>query len=327
MRRRDFIAGLGGAVAWPLAVRAQAARMRRIGVLVTGPVDDPESLLQGTAFVQGLQELRWIVGRNVRLDYRWGIFEPDRVRKDAVEPVALAPDVMLVMTGVAAAVLQQVTRTIPIVFVLTIDPVGAGLVANLGHPGRNATGFAGMEFNLAAKWLQLLKEISPRVRRVAVLRDPTVPAGSAPYGAIQGAASSFGVEVVPIDTRDRLEFEQAIAAFAQKPDGGLILAAPAFAQGQYTDLTALAARHHLPAVWPSHRFVAAGGLISYSPDTNDQFWRAAGYVDRILRGEMPADLPVQQPTKFDLAINLKTAKALGLSIPSQVLAIADEVIE
>jgi putative ABC transport system substrate-binding protein len=272
VKRREFIAGLGSTVAWPLTARAQQGdRMRRVGVLMTFPVDDPYSLPRITAFVQGLQEFGWTVGRNVRLDYRWGVLDADRVRKDAMELVALAPDVILVMTGVAAGVVRQVTRTIPIVFVLAFDPVGAGLVANLGRPGRNATGFAATEFSFAAKWLQLLKEIAPRVRRVAVLRDPTVPAGSAPYGAIQGAASSFGVEVVPIDTRDRSELEQEVATFAQTPDGGLILAAPAFARD--ADLTTLAARHHLPAIWPNQRFVVAGGLISYSPDTSDQFLR------------------------------------------------------
>jgi putative tryptophan/tyrosine transport system substrate-binding protein len=326
MRRREFIAGLGSAAAWPVMARAQQGeRVRHIGVLMTWPVDDPYALPWITAFLQGLQEFGWTVGRSVRLDYRWGVLDADRVRKDAMELVALAPDVILVMTGVAAAVLQQVTRTIPIVFVLAIDPVGAGLVANLGRPGRNATGFASTEFSFAAKWLQLLKEIAPRVRRVAVLRDPAVPAGSAPYGAIQVAASSFGVEVVPIDTRDRSELEQAVAAFAQTPDGGLILVATAFARD--ADLTMLAARHHLPAIWPNHRFVVAGGLIAYSPDTSDQFRRAAGYVDRILKGEKPADLPVQVPTKYETVLNLKTAKALGLTIPETLLATADEVIQ
>ena len=325
MKRRQFIAGLGAA-AWPMVARAQQGdRMRRVGVLMTFPVDDAYSLPRITAFVQGLEEFGWTVGRNVRLDYRWGVLDADRVRKDAIELVALAPDVILVMTGVAAGMLQQVTRTIPIVFVLAFDPVGAGLVANLGRPGRNATGFASTEFSFAAKWLQLLKEIAPRVRRVAVLHDPTVPAGSGAYGAIQGAASSFGVEVVPIDTRDRSELEQAVAAFAQTPDGGLILTATAFARD--ADLPALAARHHLPAIWPNPRFVVAGGLISYSPDTSDQFRRAAGYVDRILRGEKPADLPVQVPTKYKLAINRKTAATLGLEIPQTLLAVADEVIE
>jgi putative tryptophan/tyrosine transport system substrate-binding protein len=300
MRRREFIAGLGSTAPWPMAARAQQPdRVRRVGVLMTWPVDDPYSLPRITVYVQGLEEFGWTVGRNVRLDYRWGVLDADRVRKDPMELVALAPDVILVMTGVAAGVLQQVTRTIPIVFVLAFDPVGAGLVANLGRPGRNATGFAPMEFSFAAKWLQLLKEIAPRVRRVAVLRDPTVPAGSAPYGTIQGAASSFGFEVVPIDTRDRSELEQGVAAFAQTPDGGLILAAPAFARD---DLSTLAAHHHLPAIWPNDRFVVAGGLISYSSDTSDQFRRAAGYVDRILRGEKPADLPVRAPTRYKLAI-------------------------
>jgi putative ABC transport system substrate-binding protein len=326
VKRRAFIAGLGSAAAWPLAARAQQVdRVRRIGVLMTWPVDDPYALPWITAFLQGLQEFGWTVGRNVRLDYRWGVLDADRVRKDAMELVALAPDVILVMTGVAAAVLQQVTRTIPIVFVLAIDPVGAGLVANLRRPGRNATGFAAMEFSFAAKWLQLLKGIAPRVRRVAVLRDPTVPAGSAPYGAIQGAAFSFGVEVVPIDTRDRSELEEAVAAFAQPPDGGLILTASAFARD--ADLTMLAARYHLPAIWPNRRFVVAGGLISYAPDTSDQFRRAASYVDRILKGEKPADLPVQAPTKYETVLNIKTAKALGLTIPETLLATADEVIQ
>jgi ABC-type uncharacterized transport system substrate-binding protein len=327
MKRREFIAALGSAAAWPLVARGQQReRIRRIGGLMSRPLEDPESLARVTALVQALQELGWTVGRNLQIDYRWGAYEAGRVRKDAMELVALAPDAILAESGVVTGVLQQVTRTIPVVFVNAIDPVGAGLVASFARPGGNITGFASYEFGLAAKWLELLKEIAPQVRRVAILRDPTVPAGSAPYGAIQGAAPSFGVEVVPIDTRDEGELEGAISAFARAQNGGLILVAPAFAPNRGL-IVALAARYGLPAIYPIPRFVAAGGLVSYGPDGAEPMRGAAGYIDRILKGENPADLPVQAPTKYFLAVNLKTAKALGLMIPLSVLGRADEVIE
>ena len=329
MRRRDFITLLGGAAAaWPLAARAQQAeRVRRIGVLINRTADNPIQMRSVGEFLQGLQELGWIVGRNVRIDYRWDASDADRTRKSAAELVAFDPDVILVNTGVNTGVLLQTTRTLPIVFVTAIDPVGAGLVASLARPGGNATGFASREFSFGAKLLELLMEIAPRLSRVAVLRDPSVPAGSAPFGAIQGAASSFRVEVVPIDTRDINELERGITAFAQSPNGGLILVAPAFAVHSQDLIIGLAAKFRLPAAFPASLFVTAGGLISYQPDTANQYRLAAGYVDRILKGAKPADLPVQAPTKYELSINLKTAKALGLDVPAQLLARADEVIE
>jgi putative ABC transport system substrate-binding protein len=327
MRRREFIAGLGGAAVWPLAAWAQqAGRMRRIGVLLGVAADDPDSPVRLAAFLQGLRELGWTVGRNTQIDYRWATGDADR-RRYAAELVALGPDVILASSGVVVGALQQTTRTVPIVFVTAIDPVGAGLVASLARPGGNTTGFAAYEFSLAAKWLELLKDIAPGVTRVAILRDPAVPAGSAPFGAIQVKASSLRVEVVPIDTRDAGELERAVTAFAQKPDGGLILVAPAFAANSRDLIITLAARHRLPAIYPARRFVADGGLVSYGPDNIDQYRRAGAYVDRILRGEKPAELPVQAPVKYELVINLKTAKALGLTIPETLLATADQVIE
>jgi putative tryptophan/tyrosine transport system substrate-binding protein len=327
MKRRTFNTLLGGAaVGWPLTARAQqSGRMRRIGVLLSVAADDPESQTRLAAFLQGLQELGWTVGRNMQIDFRWSTDDASRMRY-AAELVALGPDVILASSGVVVGALQQTTRTVPIVFVTAIDPVGGGLIASLARPGGNATGFAAFEFSLGAKWLELLREVAPRIARVAILRDPTVPAGSAPFGAVQGAAASFGVEVVPIDTRDVGELERAVIAFGQTPNGGLILAAPAFVANPDL-IVALAARHRLPAIYPVRRFVAGGGLISYGPDTSDQYRRAAGYVDRILKGEKPADLPVQAPTKFELVINLKAAKALGLTLPPALLARADEVIE
>jgi len=330
MRRREFITLIGGAVAaWPLAAGAQQQRdrVRRIGVLLGFPADDPEALTRVTAFVQGLQELGWTVGRNVRVDYRWDATDLARRRKGATELVGLTPDVILVNSGVTTAVLLEVTRTIPVVFVTAVDPVGAGLVASLARPAGNATGFATSEFSLGAKLLELLKEIAPQVTRVAVLRDPSVPAGSAPFGAIQSAAAALKVEVVPIDTRDTDQLERGIIAFAQAPNGGLILVAPAFATPSRDLIIRLAARHRLPTIYPARRFPLSGGLISYGADSTDHYRRAADYVDRILKGEKPGDLPVQAPTKFELVINMKTAKALGLEVPPTLLARADEVIE
>jgi putative ABC transport system substrate-binding protein len=331
MKRREFFTLLGAAAVppalWSLAVHAQPReRMRRIGVLFSVAADDPDAPRRVAAITQGLQELGWTVGRNVQIDYRWATVNADRIRY-AAELVALAPDVILTQTGVNTGALLQTTRTVPIVFTNAIDPVGAGLVASLARPGGNATGFMSTEFSIATKWLELLKEIAPHVTRVAVLRDPTVPAGSAPFGAIQGAASSLRVEVVPIDTRDIGELERGITTFAQTPNGGLILAAPAFVANSRDLIIALAARHRLPAAYPSRLFVVNGGLISYGPNQIDQYQRAAGYVDRILKGEKPADLPVQAPTKYELVLNLKTAKALGLQVPDVVHLRADEVIE
>jgi putative ABC transport system substrate-binding protein len=329
MKRRDFITLLGSAAAWPLAARAQQGeRMRRIGVLMSAVEGDPRALEFVTAFAQGLAELGWTVGRNVRIEYRWGAGDLDRFRRHAAELVALAPDVVLASAGSIVGALQQASRTVPIVFVTTIDPVGGGWVESLSRPGTNATGFAAYEFSLSGKWLELLKEIAPGVKRVAVIRDPSVPAGSGGLAAIQTVAPSLGVELTPVGVRDAGEIEHAIAAFARGSNGGLILVGPTSSVQRHRDLiVALAARHRLPAVYANRLFVTGGGLISYAPDSVDQYRRAAGYVDRILKGEKPADLPVQAPTKFELVINLKTAKALGLEVPQTLLARADEVIE
>jgi putative tryptophan/tyrosine transport system substrate-binding protein len=330
VRRRQFITLLGGAaVAWPLAARAQQGeRMRRIGVLVSAVEGDPRGLEYVTAFAQGLAELGWTVGRNVRIEYRWGAGDLDRFRRYAAELVALAPDVVLASSGSIVGAFQQASRTVPIVFVTTIDPVGGGWVESLSRPGTNATGFASYEFSMSGKWLELLKEIAPGVKRVAVIRDPLVPAGSGGLAAIQTVAPSLGVELTPIGVRDAGEIEHAIAAFARGGNGGLILVGPTSSVQRHRDLiVALAARHRLPAVYANRLFVTGGGLISYAPDSFEQYRRAAGYVDRILKGEKPADLPVQAPTKFELVVNLKTAKALGLDVPQTLLARANEVIE
>jgi putative ABC transport system substrate-binding protein len=329
IKRREFITLLGAATAWPLAARAQQGeRMRRIGVLVSAVEGDPTGLEYVTAFAQGLAELGWTVGRNVRIEYRWGAGDLDRFRRYAAELVALAPDVVLASSGSIVGAFQQASRTVPIVFVTTIDPVGGGWVESLSRPGTNATGFASFEFSMSGKWLELLKEIAPGVKRVAVIRDPLVPAGSGGLAAIQTVAPSLGVELTPIGVRDAGEIEHAIAAFARGSNGGLILVGPTSSVQRHRDLiVALAARHRLPAVYANRLFVTGGGLISYAPDSFEQYRRAAGYVDRILKGEKPADLPVQAPTKYELVINLKTAKALGLDVPATVLARADEVIE
>jgi putative ABC transport system substrate-binding protein len=330
LRRRQFITLLGGtAVAWPLAAGAQQReRMRRIGVLMSLAADDPDGPPRVSAFAQGLQERGWTVGGNVRIDYRWGASDLDRFRKYADELVALAPDVIVATAGSIVAALQQTSRTVPIVFVTTIDPVGSGFVASLARPGGNATGFTSWEFSLSGKLLELLKEVAPRVTRVAVLRDPFVPAGSAGFAAIQTVAPSFGVELIPVGVRDADEIERGIAAFAHGSNDGLIMVGPPSSAQRHRDLIiTLAARYKLPAVYSSTYFSAGGGLVSYGIDAIDQYRRAADYVDRILKGEKPADLPVQAPTKYELAINLKTAKALGLEVPPTLLARADEVIE
>jgi len=328
--RRKFLATLGGAAAaWPLAARAQKSeQMRRIGVLVSAVEGDPKQLEYITAFAQGLAELGWTVGRNVRIEYRWGAGDLDRFRRYAAELVALSPDVVLASAGSIVGAFQQASRTVPIVFVTTIDPVGGGWVESLSRPGTNATGFASYEFSMSGKWLELLKEIAPGVKRVAVIRDPSVPAGSGGLAAIQTVAPSLSVELTPVGVRDAGEIERAITTFARGPNGGLIMVGPPSSVQRHNDLiVALAARHRLPAIYPSSIFVITGGLMSYAPDRVDQYRRAASYVDRILKGEKPADLPVQAPTKYELAINLKTAKALGLTTPDKLLALADEVIE
>jgi putative ABC transport system substrate-binding protein len=328
MRRRKFITLLGATAAWPLATRAQQPeRMRHIGVLLPATADDAVFQARFGAFLQGLALLGWTIGRNARIDTHWATANAAEIRRHAAELAALAPDVILAHGASTVGPLLQATRTVPIVFPVAVDPVGAGFVNSLARPGGNATGFMNFEYGLSGKWLELLKEIAPGVTRVAILRDPTQPAGTGQLGAIQAAAPSLRVEVSPVNTRDAGEMERAVAAFARSPNGGLIVAASGPATMHRDLIITLAARHKLPAVYFERFFVAAGGLISYGPDFVDQFRRAAGYVDRILKGEKPADLPVQAPTKYELVVNLKTAKALGLEIPQTLLARADEVIE
>ena len=329
MKRREFITLLGGAaVAWPLAARAQQPeRLRRIGVLSGGSAGDPEIRARTAAFVQGLAQLGWTDGRSMRIDYRWGEGNADDIRKHAAELVALAPDVIVTPGGPPLERLRQATRTVPIIFVITPDPVGSGIVESLSRPGGNATGFMQFEYNLCAKWPELLKEIAPGVKRMAVLRDPATTSGTGQFAVIQSVAPSLGVEVIPINIRDAPEVERAVMAFARSSNGGLIVTAGGLAQFHRDLIITLAAQHKLPAVYHNRYFVADGGLMSYGADFVDQYRRAAGYVDRILKGEKPADLPVQAPTKYELVINLKTAKALGLTVPPTLLARADEVIE
>jgi ABC-type uncharacterized transport system substrate-binding protein len=331
VKRRAFITLIGGAalsIAGPLAARAQQPnRMRRIGVLTPFAADEAEGHARLTAFAQALQQSGWAVGQNVQIDYRWGDGKPVTMRKYAAELIALAPDVVLASSSAALAPLLEATRTVPIVFAGIGDPVAAGYVESLARPGGNATGFALFEYSIGGKWLELLKEIAPGVTRVAVLRDSSIAAGPGQFGAIQALAPSLGVELRPVDVHDAGEIERAVAAFAQASGGGLIVLGSPGATIHRGVIIALAAKHRLPAVYTSRYLAAAGGLISYGPDFLDQHRRAAGYVDRILRGEKPADLPVQAAVKYELVINLKTAKALGLEIPATVLARADEVIE
>jgi len=328
-RRRQFITLLGGAAAaWPVEIRAQQGeRVRRVGVLTAQAASDQEGQARLAAFLQGLQELGWGVGRNLRIDVRWSGGNADDTRKYAAELVALAPDVIQSNGTPAATMLLQATRTVPIVFTVVADPVAAGLVDSLARPGGNVTGFMIFEFAMGAKWLELLKEIAPGTTRAAVIRDAAASVGIGMFAAIQTAAPSLGVEVSPVNVRDVGEIERAVAAFARSPNTGLIVTGSPLAVLHRDQIVTLAARHRLPAVYPNRLFVAAGGLICYGPDLIDQQRRAAGYVDRILKGEKPGDLPVQAPTKYELVINLKTAKALGLDVPATVLARADEVIE
>jgi ABC-type uncharacterized transport system substrate-binding protein len=327
--RRELLAALGGgAVSWPLAARAQQSeRAKRVGALMYLAEDDPDSPARVAALGRGLRELGWIEGSNVRIDYRWGGGDLDRVRRYAAELVGLAPDVILVSSGSALAALQNATRTVPIVFVNVSDPVGAGYVASLARPGNNTTGFTLFEYSISGKWLELLKEIAPRMTRAAVIRNPSITSGTGQFGAIQAVAPSLGVELTPIDARDASGMEHGIAGFTRGSNGGLIVTASPSAVLHRELIIGLAARHRLPAVYPIRLFVTNGGLISYGPDEIDQHRRAASYVDRILKGEKPADLPVQAPTKYELIINLKTAKAVGLEVPATLLARADEVIE
>jgi putative tryptophan/tyrosine transport system substrate-binding protein len=329
MKRREFITLLGSAAAaWPVAARAQQGeRMRRIGILMAAASDDAEFQARVGAFLQGLQQLGWSIGRNVRIDARWATTNAGDIRRHAAELAALAPDVILAHGSSTVGPLLQATRTVPIVFPVLADPVGAGFVDSLARPGGNVTGFMSSEYSLSGKWLELLKQIAPRVTRAAVVRDPTLSTGLGQFGAIQAVAPSLGVDVSPINVRDAGEMEHAITTFAHSPNSGLVLTSSVVVSRHRDLIITLAARHKLPAVYYERFFVAAGGLISYGPDFLDQYRLAAGYVDRILRGEKPADLPVQAPTNFKLTINLKAAKALGLEVPTSVLARADEVIE
>jgi putative tryptophan/tyrosine transport system substrate-binding protein len=328
MRRRQVITLLGGAAAWPLAARAQQSeRVRRVGVLMPHVENNSVAQARIAALSQELQQLGWGVGRNLTIDVRWAGPYAAGIRKQAGELVASAPDVILANGSVAVGPLLEVTRTVPIVFVIVPDPVGGGFVDNLARPGGNATGFMQFEYGLSGKWLELLKQIAPGVTRAAILRDPTSPTGTGQFGAIQSVAPALGVEVSPLGMSDAREMERAVAAFARAPNGGLIVTGSALAQLHRDLIISLAARHKLPAIYFERFFVTAGGLISYGPDLVDQFRRAADYVNRVLKGEKPADLPVQAPTKYETVLNLKTAKALGLDIPPTVLARADEVIE
>jgi putative tryptophan/tyrosine transport system substrate-binding protein len=330
MRRREFISLLGvAAVMRPLAAPAQQSdRVRRIGVLMASTTDDPEYQARIAAFQQGLQHLGWSDGRNVSIDQRWATTNPEDIRKHAAELAALTPDVILAGTGtVTVAPLLQATRSVPIVFALVIDPVGAGFVDSLARPGGNATGFTVFEYGMSGKWLELLKQLAPTVTRAAVLRDPTIASGIGQFAAVQAVAPSLGVDLSAVDVRDAGEIERAVTAFARSPNGGMIVTASALATRHRDLVISLAERLRLPAVYPYRRFVDDGGLASYGPDFVDQYRQAAGYVDRVLKGEKPAEMPVQAPTRYETIINLKTIKSLGLTVPAAVLARADEVVE
>jgi ABC-type uncharacterized transport system substrate-binding protein len=332
MKRREFILALGGAAVpsllRPRAARAQQGeRVRRIGVLSNPGPDDAEMQSRNAVFVQGLQELGWTVGRNLHIDYRWSHGDADRLRADAAELVAFGPDVLLATSGVSILPLVQASRSVPIVFAQTIDPVGLGVVESLSRPGGNITGFTQFEYGIVAKWLELLKQIAPNATRAAVLRDPFDPAGIGQWAAMQSVAPVFGVELSVVNVRDSDAIETGMMKIASSANAGLVVTASAPANVHRNLILGLAARHRLPSIYPYRYFVAAGGLACYGPDTIDQYRRAAGYVDRILKGEKPADLPVQAPTKYELVINLITAKALGLEVPATLLARADEVIE
>jgi putative ABC transport system substrate-binding protein len=329
VRRREFLKIIGGVTAaWPVAsIAQQAERVRRIGVLMNRAADDPDAQARLAAFLQALQQLGWIDGRNVRIDTRWGEDKIDLERKYAAELLALAPDIILASGAPSVTAFQQISGNLPIVFVGVVDPVGAGFADSLARPGGSTTGFMIYEYSLGGKWLELLKQVAPSLRRVAVLRDSNVPSGTAIFAAVQNAAQSLGVEVRPVIMRDAGEIERAVVAFARSGNGGLIVAPSGSTSVHRFLLITLAVRHKLPAVYPYRHMVAAGGLMSYSPDLIDPFRRAADYVDRILKGEKPGDLPVQAPTKYELVINLKTAKALGIVVLPTLLARADEVIE
>jgi len=328
MKRREFIRLLGGAATWPIAVRAQqAGQARLIGAATSLAADDPEGKARLAAFRQGLQDLDWVEGRNLRIEYRYGDGTPERVRKNATELVALAPDVTLVTGGPSLEPMLHLTQSLPIVFVQVADPVGAGLVDSLSHPGGNTTGFTALDFDATGKWLELLKEIAPNVTRVALLRDPTTTAGLGQWGASQAVASALKLELRPVNVSDVAEIEHKIDVFARDANGGMVVTESGPSIVHRDVIIELAARYRLPAVYPLRAFVVAGGLVSYGNNTIDPYRRAAGYVDRILKGEKPGDIPVQTPTKFETVVNLKTAKMMGVTIPQTVLARADEVIE
>jgi putative ABC transport system substrate-binding protein len=328
MKRREFISLLGGAAAWPLAARAQQPeRMRRVTVLLIESQDDADALARSQSFQHALQQLGWTEGRNVQIDTRWNVAAADRVRAVAAELATTGPDVILASGAAMVGPLLQATRSVPVVFVLVADPVGAGLVESLAHPGGNATGFTAVEYGFGGKLLELLKELVPSLTRAAIVRDPTISAGIGLFDAIQSAAPSLGMEVVAVDVRDASELERGIAAFAQSPNDGMVVTASALAFAYRALIVALATKHKLPAVYPGRPFVASGGLAAYAPDISEEYRLAAGYVDRILKGEKPANLPVQNPTKYSLVINLKAAMALGITVPPTWLARADEVIE
>jgi putative tryptophan/tyrosine transport system substrate-binding protein len=329
VKRREFITLFGSAAAtWPLAARAQQSeRVRRIGMLLPAAADNPEFTVWVSAFLQELGQLGWIIGRNMSIETRWATTNANEIRRHAAELAALAPDVIVASGTSTVGPMLQATRTVPIVFPTVVDPVGAGFVDSLARPGGNATGFLAFEYTLSGKWLELLKQIAPSVTRVAVVRDSTVASGTGQFSVIQAVAPSLRMEVKPINMREAAEIENAIAAFARAPNGGLILTASGLSFLHHNLIITLAARHKIPAVYYERAYIAAGGLMSYGPNRTDQFRRAAGYVDRILKGERPADLPVQAPTKYELVINLKTAKALDLDVPPTLLARADDVIE
>jgi putative ABC transport system substrate-binding protein len=328
MKRRGFITLVGGAVGWPLAVRAQQAqRQRRIGVLLGLAESDPEGQARLSAFLKALQQLGWTEGGNIQILRRYTDGDNDRANALAAELVAFSPDIILTSGASTVGLMLHATRTVPIVFAGVADPVGAGFVDSLARPAGNATGFTSYEYSLSGKWLDLLKEIAPGVKRVAVLRDPAISAGTGQFAAIQMAAPSFGVELSPINVHDAVEIERAVTAFARSGNSGMIVTTSALVLAHRDLIITLADRHKLPAVYYASFWVTGGGLASYGPDYVDQYRRAAGYVDRILKGEKPADLPVEAPTKYELVVNLKTAKALDLIIPQAVLARADEVIE
>jgi ABC-type uncharacterized transport system substrate-binding protein len=326
-KRRDFITLLGGAAAWPVAARAQEARTRRIGVLWPLPADHPDAQARHAAFLQALRQLGWTEGGNVQIEARWAAGDVAITRKQAAELAALTPDVILASGSAGAAAILQATRSVPVVFVVVPDPVGSGFVESLAEPGGNATGFMMFEYDLSAKWLELLKEIAPTVTRAAVLRDAALTAGIGQFAVIQSVARSVGIDVKAINLSDAARLESSVEAFARAPNGGLILTASALSAVHRDLIISLAAKYRLPATYQERSYAAAGGLVSYGSNFLDQFRRAAGYVDRILKGEKPGDLPVQAPTKYELVVNLKTAKALGLEVPPTLLARADEVIE